>query len=94
MIRGSGLRWFFAGLLAAVLGVLAPIHAQVKPLVLLIGIDGFRADYLERGFSPNLLALAQKGLWAKGLVPVFPSLTFPNHLSLHGPRAAKVVCSF
>ncbi|NCV32241.1 MAG: alkaline phosphatase family protein [Betaproteobacteria bacterium] len=55
---------------------------QVKPLVLLIGIDGFRADYLERGFSPNLLALAQKGLWAKGLVPVFPSLTFPNHLSL------------
>ncbi|NBP11601.1 MAG: hypothetical protein EBV33_12160, partial [Betaproteobacteria bacterium] len=54
---------------------------QVKPLVLLIGIDGFRADYLERGFSPNLLALAQKGLWAKGLVPVFPSLTFPNHLS-------------
>ncbi|NCU99264.1 MAG: hypothetical protein EBV62_10855, partial [Betaproteobacteria bacterium] len=32
---------------------------QVKPLVLLIGIDGFRADYLERGFSPNLLALAQ-----------------------------------
>jgi ectonucleotide pyrophosphatase/phosphodiesterase family member 5 len=53
-----------------------------KPLVVLIGLDGFRADYLARGHAPVLQSLAQQGLLVKGLVPVFPSLTFPNHISL------------
>lgn len=55
---------------------------QAKPLVILIGIDGFRADYLSRGHAPNLQALANQGMHAQGLVPVFPTVTFPNHLSL------------
>ncbi|MDA0847991.1 MAG: ectonucleotide pyrophosphatase/phosphodiesterase [Proteobacteria bacterium] len=59
----------------------APADA-VKPLVVLIGIDGFRADYLGRGHSPVLLGLANQGTVAHGLTPVFPSNTFPNHVSL------------
>ncbi|NBO82500.1 MAG: alkaline phosphatase family protein, partial [Betaproteobacteria bacterium] len=55
---------------------------EQKPLVILIGIDGFRADYLARSNAPTLQALAQGGVQVKGMVPVFPSLTFPNHLSL------------
>ena len=52
-----------------------------KNLVLLISIDGFRNDYLNRGITPNLLALANQGAHAKNFEPVFPSITFPNHYS-------------
>lgn len=61
-----------------------------KPLTLLVSIDGFRADYLARGQSPTLAALAREGALAKGLVPLFPTYTFPNHVSLvTGRRPAQ-----
>jgi predicted AlkP superfamily pyrophosphatase or phosphodiesterase len=53
-----------------------------KPLVVLVSIDGFRPDYLRRGNSPTLDGLAERGAFAKGLVPAFPSVTFPNHYSI------------
>ncbi len=54
--------------------------APPRPLVL-VSIDAFRADYLERGLTPNLNALAATG--ARGTMrPSFPSLTFPNHYTL------------
>jgi predicted AlkP superfamily pyrophosphatase or phosphodiesterase len=56
--------------------------ADRKPLVLLVSIDGFRADYLERGITPNLKRLALSGTHADRLTPVFPSITFPNHYAL------------
>jgi predicted AlkP superfamily pyrophosphatase or phosphodiesterase len=54
---------------------------QPPPLIL-ISFDGFRADYLDRGHSPVLATLATEGVHAKGLRPVFPSLTYPNHYTL------------
>jgi predicted AlkP superfamily pyrophosphatase or phosphodiesterase len=54
---------------------------QYAPLIL-ISIDGFRADYLDRGFTPTLRALAGDGVQARALRPVFPTLTFPNHYTL------------
>ena len=53
-----------------------------RPSVLLISIDGFRADYLDAQRSPNLWQIAQQGVRAKGLQPIFPSLTFPNHYAI------------
>jgi len=53
-----------------------------KPLVILIGIDGFKPDYLDRGLTPTLNKLARKGIVSKGLIPAFPSVTFPNHYTL------------
>lgn len=50
--------------------------------VLLVSLDGFRRDYLDRVETPNLDALAVEGVLADGLVPVFPSKTFPNHTSI------------
>lgn len=50
--------------------------------VILISLDGFRFDYLDRGITPNLQALAQRGLRADAMRPRFPSKTFPNHYSL------------
>ena len=59
-----------------------PLVNTNKDLVILVSIDGFRNDYLERGITPNLLALAQQGTLAKKFEPVFPTITFPNHYSL------------
>ncbi len=50
--------------------------------VILISLDGFRADYLDRGLSPNLSALADRGVRARWMTPVFPTLTFPNHYTI------------
>jgi len=54
-----------------------------KPVpLLLISIDGYRHDYLQRGLSPTLAMLAQGGVQAASMQPAFPSLTFPNHYSI------------
>ena len=57
--------------------------AQVStPPVVMLSLDGFRHDYLQRGHSPNLRKFAQSGLAAKGLIPAFPTSTFTNHYSI------------
>ncbi|HTD03998.1 ectonucleotide pyrophosphatase/phosphodiesterase [Undibacterium sp.] len=50
--------------------------------VILVSIDGFRPDYLDRGVTPNLNALAAGGARAEAMLPSFPSITFPNHYTL------------
>lgn len=55
--------------------------AQRNPLIL-ISIDGLRADYLDRGQTPTLAAIAVRGVRAEFMRPSFPSLTFPNHYTL------------
>jgi len=63
-------------------GVVRAQLVNPKPLTLLISIDGFKPDYLRRGITPNLLKLADQGTISKGLVPVTPTVTFPNHVSI------------
>jgi predicted AlkP superfamily pyrophosphatase or phosphodiesterase len=58
-----------------------PAAASAGPLIL-VSLDGYRADYLDRGHSPALAALAAGGVRARGMRPVFPSLTYPNHYTL------------
>ena len=53
-----------------------------KPYIVLVSLDGFKADYLDRMPLPNLRRVMERGARAKAMVPVFPSLTFPNHYSL------------
>ena len=53
-----------------------------KPYVVLVSLDGFRADYLDRFSLPHLRRVMQRGTRARSMIPVFPSLTFPNHYSL------------
>lgn len=50
--------------------------------IILISIDGFRTEYLERGLTPTLKLLAETGVSADYLEPTFPTSTFPNHYSL------------
>ena len=54
---------------------------QREPVTILVSIDGFRADYLTRGVTPNLSRLAAAGVTAP-MHPSFPSKTFPNHWTL------------
>ncbi len=58
-----------------------PTASVGKPLTILISIDGFRADYLERGATPVLLGMANAGV-SGAMQPSFPSMTFPNHYTL------------
>ena len=55
--------------------------APGRPLVILVGVDGFRPDYLERGVTPTLNRLRAEGAFA-AMRPSFPSVTFPNHYTL------------
>jgi ectonucleotide pyrophosphatase/phosphodiesterase family member 5 len=50
--------------------------------IILISMDGFRWDYMDRTDTPNMDYLAAEGVRAESLIPVFPSYTFPNHLSI------------
>lgn len=50
--------------------------------LLLVSLDGFRADYLEKAETPNLHQIASQGVRAKALIPAFPSETFPNHYTI------------
>jgi alkaline phosphatase D len=57
--------------------------AQGQHYVVLVSLDGFRWDYAKRDGAKNLLALGKKGVWApEGMLPSFPSLTFPNHFTI------------
>lgn len=51
------------------------------PVTILVSIDGFRPDYLNRGVTPNLTALAAAGISAS-MRPSYPSKTFPNHWTI------------
>ena len=55
-----------------------PEPSEAVPLVL-VSLDGFRWDYIQRPAASNLRALASQGVLARRMEPVFPSKTFPNH---------------
>ncbi|TWH03232.1 MULTISPECIES: ectonucleotide pyrophosphatase/phosphodiesterase [Pseudoxanthomonas] len=63
----------------------APARTAKEPAytpLLLVSVDGLRADALGRGDTPVLDALAREGVQAEGMRPSFPALTFPNHYTL------------
>jgi predicted AlkP superfamily pyrophosphatase or phosphodiesterase len=53
-----------------------------EPILVLVSFDGWRWDYFDRAATPNLHALAARGVRAEGLIPSFPSKTFPNHYTI------------
>ncbi|KAL8767253.1 MAG: hypothetical protein Q9209_006179 [Squamulea sp. 1 TL-2023] len=52
------------------------------PTTLLISLDGFRADFLLRGFTPTLNSFVADGISPRWMLPSFPSVTFTNHYTL------------
>ncbi|MBT8400709.1 MAG: ectonucleotide pyrophosphatase/phosphodiesterase [Rhodothermia bacterium] len=86
-LRGNGIALCVVMVLLVV-GCASPQSAlqpraveEPQPLIL-ISIDGFRHDYLDLHDAPNITALANSGVRSEGLIPVFPTLTFPNHYTI------------
>ncbi|MCJ0825278.1 ectonucleotide pyrophosphatase/phosphodiesterase [Luteimonas sp. 50] len=74
------LSWLLAALLCSCQS-LPPPTAAVHP-VLLVSIDGLRADAVGSGAMPTLDGIAAAGVHADWMNPSYPSLTFPNHYTL------------
>ena len=57
--------------------------SQAKHYVVLVSLDGFRYDYAEKYGAKHLLAMAKQGASVPdGMIPSYPSITFPNHYTL------------
>lgn len=55
---------------------------DLKPTVILISLDGYRYDYIDKFQPPTLNKLAREGVRAKWMIPSFPTKTFPNHYTV------------
>jgi predicted AlkP superfamily pyrophosphatase or phosphodiesterase len=58
------------------------LSQEKEPILILISLDGFRHDYVERFQPENLSRFIAEGTAAKGLIPSFPTKTFPNHYTI------------
>lgn len=72
------------GLLLLLVLALASAGAAAAgaPTVVVLSLDGVRADYPDRGELPAFARLAREGARAEKLVPPFPPITFPSHVTL------------
>ena len=55
--------------------------SDLKPTVILISLDGWRWDYVQKYPAPTLARLMKQGV-SGVLIPSFPSKTFPNHYTI------------
>jgi predicted AlkP superfamily pyrophosphatase or phosphodiesterase len=72
--------WFLSFVL--VTQCLVAQEKKDTPYVILVSFDGFRYDYVTRFDPPHFRKFIKTGAAAKGLIPSFPSKTFPNHYTL------------
>ena len=59
-----------------------PAVSAPAPIVVVLSWDGVRHDYPDMGDYPALKRMAREGVRADRLLPVFPSATFPGHVSM------------
>jgi predicted AlkP superfamily pyrophosphatase or phosphodiesterase len=57
-------------------------HTPKGEKLLLLSFDGFRYDYLSKAETPNFDHLVEGGVISDGLIPIFPSKTFPNYYAI------------
>ena len=53
-----------------------------KTPLILVSLDGFRADYLTRNLTPTIQRLANCGVHTPYMRSVYPTHTFPNHYTI------------
>ncbi|MEO5859489.1 MAG: ectonucleotide pyrophosphatase/phosphodiesterase [Pyrinomonadaceae bacterium] len=68
--------------LILLLAIFAVGQRDFDTTVILVSIDGMRADYLEKYMPPELSRMAAEGVRAKWMQPAFPTKTFPNHYTI------------
>jgi predicted AlkP superfamily pyrophosphatase or phosphodiesterase len=52
-----------------------------RPVIFWLSVDGLSPQFIVKTKTPVLNRLIKEGWSSSGLVPVFPSSTFPNHTS-------------
>jgi predicted AlkP superfamily pyrophosphatase or phosphodiesterase len=61
-----------------------------KPYLLIVSIDGYRWDYTDMYNPPTIKKFREEGSSSAGLIPCYPSKTFPNHYTIiSGMRPGK-----
>jgi predicted AlkP superfamily pyrophosphatase or phosphodiesterase len=86
VFNAKGSRAALAALLLLAAALAACARAEqvkdLRPTVILIALDGFRADYLTKYGPENLNALAREGVRAEWMTPSFPTKTYPNFYTI------------
>jgi predicted AlkP superfamily pyrophosphatase or phosphodiesterase len=58
-------------------------RARKAHYVVMVSLDGFRWDYAVKWGAPHLLKMSAEGASApEGMLPSYPSITFPNHYTM------------
>jgi len=78
----------------------SPEEKKEDPILVVLSLDGFRWDYTAHTNTPHLDRMANEGVRAEALIPVFPTGTFANHYSIatglypdnHGIVANRFSC--
>jgi predicted AlkP superfamily pyrophosphatase or phosphodiesterase len=58
------------------------VTPEAPQTIVLVSLDGFRWDYLDRPEASGLRAIAASGVHARQMEPTFPTVTFPNHYTI------------
>src|SRR5262245_47597867 len=76
---------FLSAVLCAIL-LLAPTHAQDQDsrivMIFIVGLMASSYSAPRPSRIPNLRKLAREGVWAEGVIGVFPTVTYPSHTTL------------
>jgi len=64
-------------------GVMAGCSSKKEnPYVVIFSFDGFRYNYNDSIELPNFNDIAKNGVKAEWMIPVFPTVTYPNHYAI------------
>lgn len=72
---------FIIPVLFSIISLTACKPQQQERYVVVLSMDGFRNEYIERANTPTLDSIAKTGV-RSSFIPCFPSITFPNHYSM------------
>lgn len=80
--QGNVMRHCFVWVLALLALLCAPLNAAAaERTVVLVMFDGFAPAMADATKTPSLDVIKKEGVWSRHLVPVYPSLSLPNHTS-------------
>lgn len=69
------------GFIGVVLSHSCPQGYEEHPLII-VSMDGFRAEYLKRNLTPNIQAMKERGVAPPYISASTPTVTFPNHYTI------------
>lgn len=72
----------FVALILVLTSFNASLAISTHPIIVVLGFDGYRYDYLSRGLNPVLQKLSDDGVSTDFLMNIFPTKTFVNFFAI------------